>query len=72
MSQNRRRNNDIVISIYTQAYNFTTSLRNKEINIKISEKVESVHTYEYKYKLLPWRHNKFFAFEELVRKVCLL
>ena len=49
MSQNRRRNNDIVISIYTQAYNFTTSLRNKEINIKISENVESVHIYIYKY-----------------------
>ena len=48
MSQNRRRNNDIVISIYTQAYNFTTSLRNKEINIKISENVESVHTFESK------------------------
>ena len=48
MSQNRRRNNDIFISIYTQAYNFTTSLRNKETNIKISENVESVHTYESK------------------------
>ena len=47
MSQNRRRNNDIVISIYTQAYNFTTSLRNKEINIKISENVESVYIYKY-------------------------
>ena len=41
MSQNRRRNNDIFISIYTQAYNFTTSLRNKDIIIKISENVES-------------------------------